>query len=164
MKLRVWVEKLMLVRHIRSLEDTTIARQVYEEQKCHGWPGLVRETAPICSRLGIEDGNEVAMERWSTKEYRKLVLEACRKHDEAELREAARGQRKCQRIMEEEYGRKKYMGQKTLKDVRSLFLTRVQMQPFAGNFTHDKKFQGTNWLCACGESWEEEAHLLCTGT
>ena len=159
MKLRVWVEKIMLVRHIRSLEASTIARQVYEEQKCRGWPGLVRETAAICSRLGIEDGNEVAMERWSTKEYRNLVLKACRKHDEAELRDAARGQRKCQQIMEEGYGRKKYMEQKTLKEVRSLFLTRVQMQPFAGNFSHDKKFQGSNWLCACGESREEEAHL-----
>jgi hypothetical protein len=33
MELRVWVEKLMLVLHIRNLGEGTLARIVYEEQK-----------------------------------------------------------------------------------------------------------------------------------
>ena len=33
MSLRVWVEKIMLIIHIRSLDEGTLARRVYEEQK-----------------------------------------------------------------------------------------------------------------------------------
>ena len=40
MGLRVKKEKLMLIIHVRSLEKTTLARQIYEEQKLQGWPGL----------------------------------------------------------------------------------------------------------------------------
>ena len=34
------------------------------------------------------------------------------------------------------------------------------MQPFGGNYSHDRRFQRSNWLCACGEAREEEAHLV----
>ena len=40
MRMRIWVEKLMLVRHVRGLDISTIARRVYEEQKLQKWPGL----------------------------------------------------------------------------------------------------------------------------
>ena len=33
MKLRVWKEQIMLVIHIRHLDDTSIAKQIYKEQK-----------------------------------------------------------------------------------------------------------------------------------
>ena len=63
MRMRVWVEKMMLVRHIRSLGINTIARRVYEEQKMQKWPGLIRETAAICKMLKLDDCNEVEMQR-----------------------------------------------------------------------------------------------------
>ena len=34
------------------------------------------------------------------------------------------------------------------------------MHRFAGNFTHDRSFARTEWLCRCGNSKEEESHLL----
>ena len=159
MKMRVWIEKLLLVRHIRGLEASTLARQVFEEQMSQKLPGLAREAAAICQTLGLEDCNKVAMERWSNKQYRAMVLDHCRKKDEEELRKMGSGQRKCEMIFKEEYGRKKYMRMRTLKEVRSLFCTRVQMQPFAGNYSKDKRFQNTNWRCLCGEAKEEEEHL-----
>ena len=160
MRMRIWVEKLMLVRHVRGLDISTIARRVYEEQKLQKWPGLVREAAAICEMLGLEDANEVDMTRWNTKQYRKIIIEACKLKDEKELREAAAGLKKCERIMEDHYGKKEYMSTKNLSEVRSTFYTRVQMHPFGGNFSHDKRFQKTNWLCACGEAREEVAHLV----
>ena len=100
------------------------------------------------------------MAAWSTKMYRKLVTEKCRELDEVRLREAARGLRKCERVSVETYGRKPYMKQKTLSEVRQQFCTRFGMQPFAGNFKHNKKFQGSEWKCKCGLDIEEEAHLM----
>ena len=33
MRMRVWIEKVMLVRHLRSLDTSSLARRIYEEQK-----------------------------------------------------------------------------------------------------------------------------------
>ena len=34
------------------------------------------------------------------------------------------------------------------------------MQPFAGNYSKDRRFARSSWLCLCKESREEESHLL----
>ena len=34
------------------------------------------------------------------------------------------------------------------------------MQPFAGNYSKDKRFMKSNWLCKCGQEREEENHLI----
>ena len=34
------------------------------------------------------------------------------------------------------------------------------MLPLAGNFGHDHRFARTGWLCRCGESLEQEQHLV----
>ena len=44
--------------------------------------------------------------------------------------------------------------------VRQQFRTRFGLLPFAGNYSKDKRFAKTSWLCACGEEREEEQHLL----
>ena len=41
-----------------------------------------------------------------------------------------------------------------------MFRTRFGMQPFAGNYSHDRRFSRTEWLCQCRESREDESHLL----
>ena len=33
------------------------------------------------------------------------------------------------------------------------------MQPFAGNYGKDKRYQKTSWKCACGLALEQEEHL-----
>ena len=40
------------------------------------------------------------------------------------------------------------------------YRTRFSMQPFAGNYSNDKRFAMSAWLCHCKESREEESHLL----
>jgi hypothetical protein len=55
MGLRVKIEQIKLVIHIRSLGAETLARMVYDEQKVNGWPGLPKETAKACEELRIED-------------------------------------------------------------------------------------------------------------
>ena len=81
MTMRVWVEKIMLVHHLRSLDPDSLASRVYEEQKAKGWPGLAKETAEICRQIGIEDCNEdniqkmgvKILEKWSLKSVKKLI-------------------------------------------------------------------------------------------
>ena len=74
------------------------------------------------------------------------------------LREKAQG--KCVRINTETYGKKTYIGNNNIHQVRQLFRSRFGLQPFAGNYSKDKRFAKTQWLCKCGEEREEEPHLL----
>ena len=41
-------------------------------------------------------------------------------------------------------------------EVRQYYKSRVKMQPFEGNFSHDIIFLKTNFMCICMESCEEE--------
>ena len=99
--LRVWIEKVMLIIHIRSLDENALARRVYEEQKKNSWPGLASETSLLCQTLSIEDCNLTKLGKTS---YRKILLPACHKKNEEKLRNFAKG--KCERINHEEYGKK----------------------------------------------------------
>ena len=64
---------------------------------------------------------------------------------------------KCARILTETYGKKEYIEQKNIHNVCQQFRARYGLQPFAGNYFHDRRFAGSQWFCKCRE---EEAHLL----
>jgi hypothetical protein len=152
---RVQIEKILLVIHIRNLEDNTLARKIYMEQKAMNLPGLAAETSDICKSLNIEDCNSTSIGKY---EYKKLLLSACHKKNEERLRLLAVG--KCERITREPYGRKDYLKKKNIFHVRIQYRSRFGMQDFAGNYSHDIRYQGTRGLCKCQESREDEPHLL----
>ena len=83
MSIRVWREKLMMIIHIRDLDQDSLANRVYEEQKAKQWPGLAQETKIICEQLGIEDCNTTALAK---ADYRKIVTAACHRKNEEFIR------------------------------------------------------------------------------
>ena len=155
MKFRIYKEKLSMILHLKDLDDQSLASQIYREQLGKGWPGLAKETKEICEELHIEDVNATTM---SKNEFKRLIKGAIQTKHEANLREQSQGKTKCYNIMKEGYGKKENMNEKKIKEVRLMFKSRVGILPFAGNFSHDKRFSKTNWLCRCGLK-ENEAHL-----
>ena len=155
MKLRIWKEKILMIFHLKSLGEETLAKRVYKEQVAKGWPGLAKETKEICNLLGVEDCNKTEMTK---KEYKKLLDKAIESKDEEMIKMQAEGKSKCLRIFQESYGRKKYFVEQTVSETREWFKCRFGMQAFAGNYSNDRRFIKTNWLCRCGER-EVEAHL-----
>ena len=87
----------MMVLHLRSLDEASLARQIYEEQKEKGWPGLAREAKDICISLRIEDCNITQISR---NKYRQYVTDACHILNEERLRSEA-SSIKCARIYTE---------------------------------------------------------------
>ena len=144
----------MLVLHISMLEDEAIAKQVYKEQIRNHWPGLAQETKINCQKLNIQDVNVTQMSR---TEYRKVVLAACHKYNEDKLRSQAKG--KCERIRDEDYGKKEYTLNSNIHKVRQRFRSRFGLLPFAGNYSKDQRFSRSDWLCKCKEARKEESHL-----
>ena len=86
------------------------------------------------------------------------MLTACHKKNEETLRARAT-QGKCVRIGGEEYGGKEDMKNQTIRDTIEWFKTRFGLQPFAGNFSHDRQYAKSDWLCRCKTSREEEGHI-----
>ena len=157
MGLRIWMEKLMLVLHVRRLTDDTLARNVYDEQRAQQWPGLAAEADEICLELGIENVHDTGL---SAKAYRAVIIEACHIKNEARIKSEAEGKEKCERIFKEKYGAKEYTKNKEISKVRQAFRTRFGLQPFAGNYGHDRRFAQTEWLCCCRQAKEDETHLI----
>ena len=56
-KYKIIEEKLLLLFHIRNLEDTALAKQIYIEQLKFDWEGPVKEGRRMCLELGIPDVN-----------------------------------------------------------------------------------------------------------
>ena len=156
MKLRVYIEKLMLILHLRSLGEGALAHFMYQEQRTEGWPGLAAETEEICREIEVESCNVTVCDK---KEYRKIVTELCHRKNEQMLRKMGEGKEKCSRMEGESYGKKKYIEMKSVKEVRRWYRTRYGQQPFAGNFSKDKKYAKSNWLCRCQEVREKEIHI-----
>ena len=134
----------------------TLARKIYEEQKENKWPGLSEEGKYICAELGIEDCNTTSM---SKTDYRVLVTQACHAKNAERLRSTA-SETKCGRIKTEDYGKKDYIGSKTIQDSRKWFRTRFGLHKFAGNYKHNNKFAKSSWLCGCRGAVEEEGHIV----
>jgi hypothetical protein len=155
MGLRVWLEKVMMIVHIRSLEEDALARTFHKEQVAMAWPGLAKETKLICQELDIEDCNITSR---SKSEYRQIVLEACHRKNKTKLLGLAEGKIKCERIMKEEYHKKDYISKKLICEVRQQYKSRYGLLPFAGNFSKDKRFAKSDWMCRCGQT-EKEIHL-----
>ena len=107
MGLRVKKEKILMVMHLRSLSEDTLARQIYEEQFTNNWPGLALETRKICEELGLEDCNTVIQDKAL---YKKTIISACHAKNEENVRKLDMG--KCGKINIEEYGRKAYFRKK----------------------------------------------------
>ena len=144
-----------MVIHIRGLEKDTLASRIYEEQRRLKLPGLAQETEEICRKLSIEDCN---ISRMGKSDYRKLITSACHTLNEEIIRKEASA-KKCTKIKEEEYGKREYMNSQTISNTRNWFKSRFFLQPFAGNFSKDKRFASTDWMCRCKESKEEEGHI-----
>ena len=57
MKFRIYIEKVLIVLHVRSLDKESLANRIYLKQIDENWPGLAKETKNICLELDIEDCN-----------------------------------------------------------------------------------------------------------
>ena len=156
MGLRIWAEKVLLIFHIQSLDEETLSAKVYKEQKSQNWPGLAQETTNICKELEIEDCNTTCLNKI---DYKSILMRACHLKNEYRLRQQATDT-KCSRIKNEAYGKQNYVSNSTIEEARNLYRTRFGLQNFAGNYSHNRKFASTDWLCRCKGAKEEEGHIV----
>ena len=157
MKLRVWKTKCMLIHHVKGLEEGTLAKMVYLEQRRNRWPGLAKEVSMICAELNIEDGNTTTM---SKSAFKRVVEMACREKDKLDMLSGMEGMTKCEGLKNSDCGLKEYMGKKVLKDVRDIFRARTQLlEGFKAN--HKNMYRGQDMRCeGCKMDIDTQSHVL----
>ena len=68
MKWRIWLRKILLLVRIKSQNTNFLSRQVYDECKSKGWPGLGKEVSEICDEIGLPDVNDVSVTKDGIRE------------------------------------------------------------------------------------------------
>ena len=96
MKWRIWLEKLMLLSRIKSQSTTSLSRQVYEESKVKGWPGLGQEVTEICQEVGLPDMNMVMVPK-------AVVKKAIWEHHQQDIRRELMTSKKLEDIKDEDF-------------------------------------------------------------
>ena len=148
----------MLVHHIRSLEDTSLAKMMYIKQVMNNWPGLAKEAEQLCAKLKIEDVNTTSKPKIA---YAKQLKNACRQMEDSMMKTETAEMEKMRRIRAEEWGLKEYVQNASLWNVQKTWEARAYMLHVAGNYTHSRRYEATRWHCqACvSQVREDQDHL-----
>ena len=134
-----------------------MARKVYLDHVSNKWPGLVQEVEQICLELAIQSP---AITKQSHKLYRNNQVSACHEKNKEMLISECEGKTKCERMLNEDYGRKEYVDMELIGNVRDTYKARFGMLDFADNYKNDRRFAGVGGLCKCKRDRESEPHLL----
>ena len=120
MKWRIWTEKILLLMRIRKQSTDTLSRQVYEESRARGWPGLGEEVTLICNEIGVPDVNTNMVTK---AEVKKAVWEHHYTHVKKELGEST----KLMDIKDEDFTKvQDYFKDKSVENARMAFKVRCK--------------------------------------
>ena len=121
MKWRIWMEKVLLLLRIRGQDPSALARQVYEEGKARGWPGLGEEVAKICGEIGIPDANHVMVSKTQLKS-------AIWEHHDMDMKEQLNHSTKLRDIKNDDFSKMQdYFSEKSVGNTRMAFKIRSKM-------------------------------------
>ena len=158
MKNRILKKKLLFLHHIATLEEDSIAFQVYSVQKRLELPGLLQECLEFLVKFGIIDVN-----KYSSGQWKKLVEKNITQKNKTDLLETVKGKYKkisYEELSKEQFELKPYIRQLNMSLARDKFRLRSKMtRTVKFNFPSDKKFKADMWRCWHCPSIDSQAHV-----
>ena len=160
MKWRIWMAKIMLLMRIKSQDSSSLARQVYEESRARGWPGLGEEVTQICREINIPDVNNV----WVTKEE---IKNAIKNHHYQDMKKELDDSKKLMDIKDEDFSEvQDYFREKSVWKTRMAFKVRTKMlTEIPANVKNKFKKKGDDGLvctyCKQGKEMSQSHCLEC---
>ena len=150
--------KLNLIHHIKSLDDSCLAKEVYEEQLKNNWPGLTQECIEICDILDIPNVTtvELAKGAWKNK-----VKKAVQNKNSNNLKKTMETYSKLDEMrLEEKCELKKYFTYMTMEEARTHFWIRTNTISCKLNQSSDPKNSHSLWKCSACENVDSQSHIL----
>ena len=159
MKYRIWVEKVMMIMHLRGLKEPALANEIWQEQQENDWPGLSKEVRDICEEIDLEDINKMNLEDVSKRSMRKEVTEACFELHKTEVKSKMR--KKCEDMKDEEIKLQDYFVDLNLYEARERFKIKSNMNKIRGNFKNIPGNRAAGWTCVgCKLAVEVNSHIM----
>ena len=134
-----------------------MSRQVYEESRTRGWPGLGEEVTDICKEIGIPDVNREVVSK-------SVIKEAIWKHQYADIKKELSTSKKLKDIKDDDFSEvQEYFKGKSVENTRMAFKVRCQMvADIPANFKNKYKKKEEGLECSyCAEKKEmSQGHCL----
>ena len=152
--------KILLLMRIRNHSEDTLCRQIYEEGKYKGWPGLSQEVKEICDIINIPDVNEVSLPKT-------VINKAVFDHHYKEMKAEVMTKRKLEQIKNDDLSKvQEYFKNRSIESARISFKLRSQMlENIPGNFKNKFKKDEEKLKCHhcnLGEMMTQSHCVECT--
>ena len=161
MRYRILMKKLNFIWHLDNLDDSSLAKQIYEVQKDQFLPGLVQECSVWIDKLKLPN---IFKQKISKPLWKKMVEVAILKANEEDLKVKMMKMEKLKNseLMSEKCETKDYVKNLSVCDARTIFLKRTSMTRYVKmNYMHDRDFTKDMWKCdSCQVSIDSMSHVL----
>ena len=160
MQTRIDKSKLLLLHHIKNLDPSSLAKQVYEEQNKHGWPGLVAECKDIMKEWKVEDISKTE-DTVSKSQWKNMIKKEAKIQNGKHLCETIKKSSKLEIMKQEIYEEKSYISDMKMHDARVNFSLRSRMFNCKMNYLNNPVFKAEMWRCdSCQSCVDSQSHIL----
>ena len=115
MQTRIDKSKLLLLHHIKNLDDFSLNKQVYKEQSEHGWPGLVSECGELLKQWNLKD---IFTEENSTRFQWTNIVKKSKSSKWGQIEKTYKEVFKLEVMKVESYREKLYRSEMKMEDAR----------------------------------------------
>ena len=154
-------KQLNLVFHLSKLDDTSLGKQVYDEQDRFGFPGLVTDVKKYLKNLDLPCLNDYG--DTSKQQFKRMVKKAVMSDCERELMEQIKASSKLSSgdMVNEKFGKKDYINELKPGDARQIYKYRSSMYDVQWNYKSNPKYASELWKCSsCESAIETQQHVL----
>ena len=147
MENRIIKRKLLLLKHISSLDEKALAHKFYKEQRTRKLPSLVTESERILLDFGITLDD---MEHFSKQGWKKLVNEVLDKKNTNDLHAQMKPYKKLDlnELSKEPFGIKPYLKNLEYENALTKFRLRAKTcKTIKTHFKSDQKYKKDLWQC-----------------
>ena len=161
MQERIDSRKLNFLFHLKTLENSSLAREVYELQKKYGHPGLVSECRKLISKYDLPDIIE-GVSVSSKLQWKNIVKNKIREYSEEKLKNEFGDYSKLKGgpLMEDGLKVQPYIQNLKLSEARTMFRIRTLMMPAKMNMKNNRKFAEQLWKCDQCQRMDAQSHIL----
>ena len=131
MKFRMFRRLLNFTKHVHSQDESSLAKQVMDEQIVKDWPGLCKYADKVMDELEIDGAFSTEINQ---KHFKKLVKDACEEKNHESLKNSISEYKKMKALRDEVVIGNEYFYTEFLQIVRTLFKFRTDMFQAKENF------------------------------
>ena len=148
MENRVLKSKMLFLHHLVELDDESLAKQIFTKQKEKNLIGPARELREISNQLKLpnifDQKFQISRKQWNQK-VKKAI-------EDKEKDEVIKKLHKCSKlkgdsILDETFGKKKYLESMSLVESREMFRIRSKTTKTKMNMKSNEKFSRELWKC-----------------